>query len=446
MTLIRENPPIPASVKIKFILRLLFFFILIFPLLLIFILIWCCTLIGPLLHQYWLQQEQKFIKKELLKLKEIKSFQSPSLGINLVYRWTVSTNNKKTIPVCLPGGLGSTMAMMGVFHDRLVREGYNTLSYDRAGVGFSDKHHTTTPSKNGATLQLETPDQIVNDMAALMNYLAPNQKFILVGGSYGNTISELFVARYPHQVCGIVNLDGLPHTLNFGRTGFENAAKIYKWEAMMSKLGVLRPMISLLSCCTSLPSMFANSYIQWPIIRAQIQHHSFFTTIEIDMPRMMDVCQVTEDFWGEVSPVRWNEQLKSLVLNMIPDVTIIDNVRTVASLSSNNNAINNEAKQRIKDLIKNCRTSSFPQNWSQLVVRSLSCRNYNYDPFEQFMKSEVKDHYVLEHSLLTLAARDGKRWVYPNLTHGDVFKLIEDVILATHEVYNGCEVSIVVSG
>ena len=61
-------------------------------------------------------------------------------------------------------------------------------------------------------------------------------------------------------------------------------------------------------------------------------------------------------------------------------------------------------------------------------------RDYSYDKLELFMTGAMKDAYACEHALLALLARDGKRVVFPTVSHmGGVLQL-RALVRATVEV------------
>ena len=69
-------------------------------------------------------------------------------------------------------------------------------AYDRAGYGFSDP--ITRPAD---------ADNAVDDLSKLLSKAGLGDQIILVGHSVGGLYAELFAARHPDQVAGLVLVD-----------------------------------------------------------------------------------------------------------------------------------------------------------------------------------------------------------------------------------------------
>jgi len=70
-------------------------------------------------------------------------------------------------------------------------------SYDRAGLGESDK----------AASKLQPADEVVDDLHGLLQASGERSPFILVGHSIGGIYVRSFVAKFPHDVAGLVFVD-----------------------------------------------------------------------------------------------------------------------------------------------------------------------------------------------------------------------------------------------
>ncbi|MQF96045.1 MAG: alpha/beta hydrolase [SAR202 cluster bacterium] len=109
-------------------------------------------------------------------------------------------------PVLLDSGLASDN------HDwpgvqRRVSEFTQVCSYDRAGLGRSDPASTPRTSQDA-----------VDDMHALLANAGVTGPVVLVGHSYGGLNAQLYSARHPENVAGVVLLDSLhPDTLRRAR-------------------------------------------------------------------------------------------------------------------------------------------------------------------------------------------------------------------------------------
>ncbi len=71
------------------------------------------------------------------------------------------------------------------------------LTYSRAGYGNS-----------GATTTPRTPVNIASELRVFVDSLRIDPPFILVGHSMGGTVMRVFATQYPHEVAGLVLVDG----------------------------------------------------------------------------------------------------------------------------------------------------------------------------------------------------------------------------------------------
>jgi pimeloyl-ACP methyl ester carboxylesterase len=73
-----------------------------------------------------------------------------------------------------------------------------TLSYDRAGLGWSTSSHSE-----------RTPSNIVEELRLVLHRAHLPPPYILVGHSFGGLVVRHFAALYPRQVAGVVLLDAM---------------------------------------------------------------------------------------------------------------------------------------------------------------------------------------------------------------------------------------------
>ena len=157
-----------------------------------------CTLVGPLYHIYVATPREQAVLATITEVMGDVGFFNSSLG-PIFYRWTVPPVVSKSTPVVLPGGLGATVINTCMLHDGLTRRGFRTLSFDRPGVGLSAASDVPL-----------SPLDHVRIMDELLTHVAANEAFGMFAGSFGNTVAQLFTAKYPHRVAFCLNLDGLP--------------------------------------------------------------------------------------------------------------------------------------------------------------------------------------------------------------------------------------------
>lgn len=135
--------------------------------------------------------------------------------------------------VVFESGLMSTVLSWQQVQPRIA-EITRTVSYDRAGLGWSDPG----PAPRDA-------ERIVNELRELLDRDHIIPPFILVGHSFGGLTTRLFAARFPEQVAGLILIDPVvpgewnpasEHNQKRIRTG----AKILRRAAVLSRWGVLR--------------------------------------------------------------------------------------------------------------------------------------------------------------------------------------------------------------
>lgn len=171
--------------------------------------------VGPLLQYYYNQRDKKTLDLETIlnQHADLRMITIPA-GVNsasggksyrLCLRFTEpnSVTNDKP-PIVIPNGLGATLALGARMHDDLVDRGYRVLSYDRYGVGFSEKN-MTGKSPSGADVCREM-DYVIRSITKLPS----SSKWLAIGPSMGSIVAQAYLAMFPERYCGFLNLDGLP--------------------------------------------------------------------------------------------------------------------------------------------------------------------------------------------------------------------------------------------
>jgi pimeloyl-ACP methyl ester carboxylesterase len=124
---------------------------------------------------------------------------------------------------------------------RELSHSFRTVSYDRAGLGWSD----LGPMPRSA-------DCIVDELHTLLERAAIPPPYILVGHSFGGLTMPLFAARYPEEVAGMVLVDPVApaewnppseHAWKLTRIG----AKVCRRAAFLSRIGLIRFVAFLLT-------------------------------------------------------------------------------------------------------------------------------------------------------------------------------------------------------
>jgi pimeloyl-ACP methyl ester carboxylesterase len=142
--------------------------------------------------------------------------------------------------IVLEAGLMSTVLSWSELQ-RALAPSYRVVSYDRAGLGWSDLGPMP-----------RTADRIVDELHTLLDRAAIPPPYILVGHSFGGLTMPLFAARFPGEIAGMVLVDPVApaewnppseHDYRLTRIG----AKVCRRAALLSRLGVLRFVAFLLT-------------------------------------------------------------------------------------------------------------------------------------------------------------------------------------------------------
>jgi pimeloyl-ACP methyl ester carboxylesterase len=112
-------------------------------------------------------------------------------------------------------------------------------AYDRAGLGWSDP-----PSPPW------TFDRVVDDLAAVLERIAPGERYVLVGHSFGSFVVRAYATRHPDRVIGLVLVDPalqwLTATAEHARL-LRGGRQLSRVGAVLAHLGVVRACLALLT-------------------------------------------------------------------------------------------------------------------------------------------------------------------------------------------------------
>ncbi len=128
------------------------------------------------------------------------------------------------------------------------------LSYDRAGLGWSDP--ARTPRSAG---------QVVEELHELLRAVAVRQPYVLVGHSFGGLVVRLYTMRYPQEVAALVLVDPLRpqewHPITAQQTrNLAGGALLSRYGALLARLGVVRFTLTRLARGSrSLPRMIGRA-------------------------------------------------------------------------------------------------------------------------------------------------------------------------------------------
>jgi pimeloyl-ACP methyl ester carboxylesterase len=133
--------------------------------------------------------------------------------------------------VVLEAGMASMSANWAWVRDDLAHDG-RVVSYDRAGLGWSDKGHRPMDAATSAA-----------GLHAALGAAGVAPPYVLAGHSYGGLVTRMFADRYPDEVAGVVLVDAshpdqwanIPASRN-GRT----VAAGNRVTALLARCGMLR--------------------------------------------------------------------------------------------------------------------------------------------------------------------------------------------------------------
>lgn len=142
--------------------------------------------------------------------------------------------------IVLEAGLMSTVLSWNNLQRRLAKS-YRVVSYDRAGLGWSD----LGPMPRAA-------DRIVDELRTLLQRAAVPPPYILVGHSFGGLTMPLFASTFPEETAGMVLVDPVvpaewnppsEHARKLSRIG----AQVCRRAALLSRIGIIRFVAFLLT-------------------------------------------------------------------------------------------------------------------------------------------------------------------------------------------------------
>jgi pimeloyl-ACP methyl ester carboxylesterase len=118
-----------------------------------------------------------------------------------------------------------------------IAEFTRVCAYDRAGLAWSDP-----PSRP------ETFDRMVKELAAVLASVAPEDRYIVVGHSFGSFLVSAFAARHPARVAGMVLVDPPLEWLTIG----PERARLLWGGRHLSRIGALLAHVGIVRACLAL--------------------------------------------------------------------------------------------------------------------------------------------------------------------------------------------------
>jgi len=166
---------------------------------------------------------------------------APGKFVNLgTHRLHLLEEGRGSPTIILEAGLMSTNLSWTDIRRKLA-ESYRVITYDRAGLGWSD----IGPMPR-------TAERIVDELHSLLELAAIPGPYVLVGHSFGGLTMPLFAARYPGEIAGMVLVDPVvpaewnpPSEQDLKRASI--GATVCRRAALLSRAGVIRFVAFLLN-------------------------------------------------------------------------------------------------------------------------------------------------------------------------------------------------------
>lgn len=154
------------------------------------------------------------------------------------HRLHVVCQGKGRPVVILESGIAASSISWAMVQPQIARF-TRVCAYDRAGLGWSDR-----PSGPRSF------DRIVNELCRVVAHVAPRERYVLVGHSFGCFVTLACAARRPADVAGLVLVDPPTEwlTKNLARARMLGGARhLSRFGALLARVGVVRVSLALLT-------------------------------------------------------------------------------------------------------------------------------------------------------------------------------------------------------
>lgn len=386
-------------------------------------------------------------------------------------RFTRPVNpNSCPFPIAMPNGLGATVLTISRVHEKLVELGYSVLTFDRLGVGISERNETG---------KSPTAEDLINELNFVLNSVDPTSKWILIGPSMGSIVAQCYIAAYPRKVVGFLNLDGLPYPFSTEAQKFSGYGKIYFVVAKICWTGLLRPFINSFVSGKESEWLFSKAFGR-DIVVAQMNETNFIYNLGLEMTTMMDCASFAEKGWGASSTLKLQKASVDILCGLKPNEIIeVNEVSTDASLHvrkpcehdaliskwSSPEEIDSiisemvSAQNKPKMSLTNVSiglTEKSPLNPSTITVsltderpqievtpltvtfKSLVVRCMSAGTYMSGITPDMQMKYVAEGNQMILLAKNGARYRYPKLHHGQMFAQSIEIVKCINEIAQFC--------
>ena len=168
-----------------------------------------------------------------------RQFTPPGLLIDVGgHRLHVNCRGSGSPLVLLESGIAASSLSWAIVQPEIAKF-TRVCAYDRAGLAWSD-----------AASCPRAFDQIVDELAAVLAEVAPGERYVLVGHSFGSFVIRAYAARHPGSVVGLVLVDPPTEWLTMTRQRARmlwGGRQLSRLGALLAHLGVVRACLALLT-------------------------------------------------------------------------------------------------------------------------------------------------------------------------------------------------------
>ena len=146
--------------------------------------------------------------------------------------------------VVFEAGIGATHLNWRRIQDAIAHSTH-TVSYDRAGLGWSSASHTA-----------RTPVNIARELRQMLQRAGLQPPYILVGHSFGGLVMRRFALLYPEEAAGIVLVDPMrceqwPPVDPSKKSQLDLGMRLIRYAMPVVRCGLARLLVSVFFCRSS---------------------------------------------------------------------------------------------------------------------------------------------------------------------------------------------------